>query len=350
MLHTFELELFRDILYYGDEVKAVMAWESDGAGDESAKSDKWKKIWLYVFRKYDLDYILHYNSPPGNSAYNFIERRMCPFSKSLVGFVVDHLHHGNHLNASKKTIDTDLEEKNFLHGQKSVAELFEKVVVEDHGTKAEAIKPTSFTDRENVFGGKLTKRDRLFLSRHAEQGSLSFQLYKCTNPTCCKPLRSNIRQFLPTGRLPTPTLFERKDNGHIVAVKPNTKPTKDMRFGDLFMNRTLSPANNVSIDTYRHDIPLEKRKESMCSVCMKSFANKTQKENHRKACHRGNVGTQIEDEDLELDEVPMYDVIGDEALKIIGKRNGLYLVQYADSTEWAQLSDECPLVKDFKED
>eukprot|EP01083_Nonionella_stella_P313749 1127641_1 len=197
---------------------------------------------------------------------------------------------------------------------------------------------------------KLTKRDRLFLSRHAEQGSLSFQLYKCTNPTCCKPLRSNIRQFLPTGRLPTPTLFERKDNGHIVAVKPNTKPTKDMRFGDLFMNRTLSPANNVSIDTYRHDIPLEKRKESMCSVCMKSFANKTQKENHRKACHRGNVGTQIEDEDLELDEVPMYDVIGDEALKIIGKRNGLYLVQYADSTEWAQLSDECPLVKDFKED
>eukprot|EP01083_Nonionella_stella_P058322 152779_1 len=100
----------------------------------------------------------------------------------------------------------------------------------------------------------------------------------------------------------------------------------------------------------KHQTPAIDRLKSKIGICMKSFANKTQKENHRKACHRGNVGTQIEDEDLELDEVPMYDVIGDEALKIIGKRNGLYLVQYADSTEWAQLSDECPLVKDFKED
>ena len=65
ILRTFELENFKRILFRAGQLKPILIWESDGAADESAKSDKMKKIWLYIFREYDLDYILHYNSPSG---------------------------------------------------------------------------------------------------------------------------------------------------------------------------------------------------------------------------------------------------------------------------------------------
>ena len=40
----------------------MLIQESDGAADQPAKSDKMKKIWSLVFKHYDLDCILHYNS------------------------------------------------------------------------------------------------------------------------------------------------------------------------------------------------------------------------------------------------------------------------------------------------
>ena len=65
ILRTFELETFRSTLYHKDKLKSVIIWESDGAADQQAKSDKIKWIWLFIFKKYDIDYIIHYNSPPG---------------------------------------------------------------------------------------------------------------------------------------------------------------------------------------------------------------------------------------------------------------------------------------------
>ena len=49
----------------------------------------------------------------GMSAYNYVERRMAPLSKALAGGILDHEACGSHLDASGKTIDDDLEKKNF---------------------------------------------------------------------------------------------------------------------------------------------------------------------------------------------------------------------------------------------
>ena len=65
ILRTFELESFKSTLYHENQLKQVIIWESDGAADQQAKSDKIKNIWMYIFKKHDIDYIVHYNSPPG---------------------------------------------------------------------------------------------------------------------------------------------------------------------------------------------------------------------------------------------------------------------------------------------
>ena len=90
--------------------------------------------------------------------------------------------------------------------------------------------------------------------------------------------------------------------------------------------------------------------ERTCGICVSTFANKTQKENHRRAVHPGQRDDGLEDDDLDYGEVPSFDVIEDGAVKILGQRNGLYLMQYEDSVQWLSLSDENAMVKEFKED
>ena len=77
---------------------------------------------------------------------------------------------------------------------------------------------------------------------------------------------------------------------------------------------------------------------------------KTQKEKHRKAVHCEHVGDVIENDDLEYDEIPAFDIVEDGAVKIIGRRNGLYLMQYVEHVQWMSLSDDHHMVKEFEED
>eukprot|EP01084_Bolivina_argentea_P168795 292638_1 len=95
---------------------------------------------------------------------------------------------------------------------------------------------------------------------------------------------------------------------------------------------------------------MKMRKESTGPVCLVQQPDKTQKEQHRRAVHRGNVGQEIDDDDFQVDPLPLYDVVGEEALGILGKRNELYLVNYGTSTEWTHLSPDSALVKEYEKE
>ena len=315
--------------------------------------------------------MLHHQTT-GNSAFNTIERYMAPLSKAMVGTVLEHNHHGNHLDASKKTTDKELEIKNFFYGQQALSDLFNKVTIEGHNVTSEAIKPTSVQDRINKFGGKLSKRDRLFLHKHYQEGSLSFQLFKCNDRHCCRPLRSNYRQYLRTGRMTVPILLERKESGAIAAVKKGVKTTRSMFYGDLHLNERyvheqkcfdykqkcfdnnkihsfrLCPPGVNHIDAYRPDITKDMAKQCICSICLQSFANKTQKENHRRAVHPRQKGSKVEDDDIRVEELGYFDIVEDDAVEIIGVRNGLHLMKYEDLIQWLSLSKDHPMVKEFE--
>lgn len=67
------------------------------------------------FLDYDLDALYVATNAPGRSAYNRVERRMAPLSHNLSGLVLKHDVYGNHLDSKGKTIDDELEKRNFAN-------------------------------------------------------------------------------------------------------------------------------------------------------------------------------------------------------------------------------------------
>ena len=92
--------------------------------------------------------------------------------------------------------------------------------------------------------------------------------------------------------------------------------------------------------------------QNRCNVCLSQFANKTQKKNHRSACavHPGDEGMEVKEEDLEMNDLPLFDIVEDDGVEIIGRRNGLYLMKYPQRVEWMSLSKDNAFVKEFEAD
>ena len=78
------------------------------------------------------------------------------------------------------------------------------------------------------------------------------------------------------------------------------------------------------------------------------FVNKTQRKAHRVAVHPRQRENNIDDDELDFERLVTFDLVEDGAVEILGKRNGLYLMSYGDSTQWLKLSDEHVMVQEFK--
>ena len=90
--------------------------------------------------------------------------------------------------------------------------------------------------------------------------------------------------------------------------------------------------------------------QNQFNVCFPQFANKSQKENHRWAVYPGDEGMEVKEEDLKMDDLPLFDVVEDDGVEIIGRRNGLYLMKYPQRVEWMSLSKDSAFVKEFEAD
>ena len=69
---------------------------------------------------------------PGRSAFNRVERRMSNLSKELSGTILPHDRFGTQLDNNNNTVDEELELKNYEHAGEILAELWSKLVVNDH--------------------------------------------------------------------------------------------------------------------------------------------------------------------------------------------------------------------------
>lgn len=125
---------------------------------------------------------------------------------------------------------------------------------------------------------------------------------------------------------------------------------KNVSMTSKFVSYRLCPSGVTHIDTFKPSLTKDSFKERTCNVCLSMFANKTQKENHRRAVHPRNLGREIEDEDLKIEDVGSFDVIDEGAIKIVGERNGLYCMLYDEYTQWVSLSDDNEFVQDWRDD
>ena len=77
----------------------------------------------------------------GLSAFNPVERRMSPLSHDLCGIILPHDSFGTHLNGSGKTIDVQLEKKNFQAAAEVLSEVWCKTEIDNFPVDCKAVRP-----------------------------------------------------------------------------------------------------------------------------------------------------------------------------------------------------------------
>lgn len=187
-----------------NEVKPILLVTVDGGPDENPRFPKTLAAWMKAFKKFDLDLLVVAAHAPGQSAFNTVERRMAPLSKELVGLILPYDTFGSHLNASRKTIDAELELRNFAAAGKVLAEVWHGTNIDGHPVFASYVEPVE-QQQENESPTEAWRYN------HVRQSQYTLQIRKCEDANCCKPRRSP--NILKNGFLPAPVPFIKDVNG-----------------------------------------------------------------------------------------------------------------------------------------
>ena len=91
--------------------------------------------------KHDLDSVFLATNAPGRSAFNGVERNMAPLSRKLSGLILPYDNYGSHLDERGKTIDIELEKKNFEFAEDTLAEIWSQLTADNYSTIAEYMDP-----------------------------------------------------------------------------------------------------------------------------------------------------------------------------------------------------------------
>lgn len=121
----------------------------DGGPDESPKHEKTLRFAAMHFRRFNLDAMYVATHAPGQSANNPVERRMAPLSRDLCGLILPFDSYGSHLNASGKTVNVELERKNFQRAGELLAGVWGDKIIDGHPVICEYVMPHS-NDRRKL--------------------------------------------------------------------------------------------------------------------------------------------------------------------------------------------------------
>jgi len=189
-------EMSGEVFAEDGQVKPVLVISSDGGPDENPRYPKTLQVAAEKFKMYNFDAVFVVTNAPGRSAYNPVERRMAPLSKDLSGIVLPHEHYGSHLNSAGKTVDLDLEKRNFQKAGEVLAEIWSNTKIDGHATVAEFT-----TSKEPPQLDALTEEWKAI---HVRQSQYLMQIIKCDDKACCGVWRSSLRMLLRDRFLPAP--------------------------------------------------------------------------------------------------------------------------------------------------
>ena len=201
-------------------------------------------VLAYTFlQELGLDCVIEITQAPGLSAYNRAERKMFYLSKELSGLVLPAETFGSHLQHGK-TIDEALEERNFESAGEVLADVWNKMVIDEHDVTAEyiSVKPTEDISKFSVSPS--------YKSRHLIQTQYMTVALKCDDRECCSPPKTNIHMFFPGKRIP-PLISITHIKAGPLALQLSTDLTKEnLNFLDVFGPKAC---NGESSNTHRSD-------------------------------------------------------------------------------------------------
>ena len=137
---------------------------------------------------------------------------MAPLSHDLCGIILKHDTFGSHLDNAGKTIDSELEEKNFYEAAKVLSEVWSNTVIDNHPVICKVAKKGSEYIPDEPTAD--------FLSKHVRQTKYSLQIVKCLDINCCKPFETNWKEIFPQRFMPPPAIYKFGLNGKEI-VEPS---------------------------------------------------------------------------------------------------------------------------------
>ena len=277
-------ELFNSNLI---EQKPVLVIGTDGAADEAPQFPKVLSTAVDLFKMLNLDALIHGVNAAGLSAFNPVERRMAPLSHDLAGIILPHDSFGNHLDSSGKTINEDLEKRNFFHAAEILSDIWSKTVIDGKPVVCEAVP--------------LGKRyvppdpDQEWVSRHVQQAPYSLQILKCFDPKCCQLFTSDWPTIFPGRFIPAPVVYQYGNCG-IEAVEPVEyfSNPKKYEFASLSRHLLLKKLPEQPNKTEKH-FPFdsycpsmeEKLMKGVCKTCGHYWPSEAAMKRH-KVIHRNS--------------------------------------------------------------
>ncbi|KAJ8672605.1 hypothetical protein QAD02_003864 [Eretmocerus hayati] len=152
-------------------------------------------IFLHSIQTNNAVYVV--TNPPGRSCFNPVERRMAPLSHELAGVILPHNSFGNHLDGSKKTIDRDLERKNFEEAGEVLCDIWNSLIVDGYGVRSQYVKDELLRNLDEGI-------NHIWYAKYVRGSQYLLRIADCASERCCGPRRSNLWSVLPTGFLPPP--------------------------------------------------------------------------------------------------------------------------------------------------
>lgn len=167
------------------------------------------------FKKYNLDALFVVTNAPRRSAYNPVERRLASLGHATSGVILEHDHYGSHLNESGKTVDKNLEKRNFKFADETLSEIWSSIMIDDYPVHSEYVEPS---ETKNIC---VPEYSQAWFQNHVRTPQYLIQITKCAEEDCCGSHRSNVRDVLPLGFLPVPVKVKFSKEGKIVAANIN---------------------------------------------------------------------------------------------------------------------------------
>ena len=268
-------------------VKPVLIKSLDGGPDENPRFLNNTHMACKTFQDLKLDLLMELTQAPGLSAYNRAERRMYHLSRALTGVVLPVDTYGTHLR-NGKTIDTELEVRNFEAAGEVLGKLFEELVIDDYKVTAEYI---SKPPQEETKTFKATPE---FRAAHMFESQYMTSYMKCEDRSCCSAPITSVLSFFPHRRIPALIPITFSPAGPVALKLEPDVFKKDLCFLDPFariaMEQVLAPTElkvkygeKIPYDVY---FPTQQSKveRRVCKVCKKYFSTLVSLNIHKKVC------------------------------------------------------------------
>lgn len=211
---------------------------------------------------------------------------MAPLSKELSGLILPYDKYGSHLDEQGRTVDADLERRNFEAAGLTLSEIWSDVVIDGHPTVAEYIDPA----KSEMDPSTLLKKDQEWINRHVRTSQYFTQIVKCLDTSCCSAPRSSYFSILPQRFLPPPFPVVQTGEGLKTPDRSGSINQQEQHlFPSLFTALSLSleavlPRSVRSLKELPYDLYCPSVQsvltERTCKICGKYFASKVMLKSH----------------------------------------------------------------------